>query len=127
MRFALPLLLSVSFAVIASSLAEHHESSEVNLEYNKTPKLPLIFTNTCDECQLIVKRIIEVAKDPSKLEELKMLLMVLCDETSYKEECRLFVGKLDYFIKQLLPHLVGIVCLKILTLIDAWLFANFNE
>uniref|UniRef100_A0A915MJT1 Saposin B-type domain-containing protein n=1 Tax=Meloidogyne javanica TaxID=6303 RepID=A0A915MJT1_MELJA len=45
------------------------------------------------------------AKDPTKLEELKLLLSALCDTTGYREECLLFVKRLDLFIDRLLPFL----------------------
>jgi hypothetical protein len=31
--------------------------------------------------------------------------MVLCHETSYETECKLFVGQLDKFLEELLPYL----------------------
>jgi hypothetical protein len=58
----------------------------------------------------IVKRIVEVATDPQKVAELKVLLSVLCHETSYEAECRLFVSKIDLFLDKLLPFLVGDFC-----------------
>ncbi|VDM54900.1 unnamed protein product [Angiostrongylus costaricensis] len=57
-----------------------------------------------DSLQL-VRRINEAAKDPEKLDELKMVLRVLCHETSYVDECRMFVSKLDVIVKKLEPYL----------------------
>jgi len=65
---------------------------------------PLIGT-TCDECQNIVERTRVALHDPAKLAELKALLGILCHETSYVEECRLFVSKLDVIIEKLEPYL----------------------
>lgn len=53
----------------------------------------------------IVKRFVEAAKDPAKMAELKTLLSFLCHETSYVDECRVFVSKLDIIIKKLEPWL----------------------
>jgi len=75
------------------------------LKSNKTPKAANLFTDTCDECQTIITRLVAVAKDPAKVAELKLLLSVLCRETSYEEECRLFVSKIDLFLEKLLPYL----------------------
>ncbi|KAL3103318.1 hypothetical protein niasHS_002504 [Heterodera schachtii] len=71
---------------------------------NKTPKT-VHWEDACDECQLIIKRVVNVATDPEKVAELKILLSALCQETSYVEECRLFVSKLDLFLGRLLPFL----------------------
>lgn len=61
--------------------------------------------STCDECQSLVKRFVEAAHDEAKMRELKMLLNVLCHETSYVDECRVFVANLDTLIKKLEPYL----------------------
>uniref|UniRef100_A0A8R1HS87 Saposin B-type domain-containing protein n=1 Tax=Caenorhabditis japonica TaxID=281687 RepID=A0A8R1HS87_CAEJA len=61
--------------------------------------------SSCDECQLVIKKIAEAAKDPKKLDELKIVLNMLCRETSYADECRLFVSQLDKFIDKLQPFL----------------------
>lgn len=53
-------------------------------------------------------RFTEAAKDPKKLAELKMLLNVLCHETSYVDECRVFVSNLDVIVKKLEPYLVSL-------------------
>uniref|UniRef100_A0A183CL76 Saposin B-type domain-containing protein n=1 Tax=Globodera pallida TaxID=36090 RepID=A0A183CL76_GLOPA len=73
-------------------------------DLNKTPK-SVRWADACDECQMIIKRIVDVATDPTKVAELKILLSALCQETSYVEECRLFVNKLDLFLDRLLPYL----------------------
>ncbi|CAI2350952.1 unnamed protein product [Caenorhabditis sp. 36 PRJEB53466] len=62
-------------------------------------------SNSCDECKLVIEKIAEAAKDPKKLEELKIVLGMLCRETSYADECRLFVSQLDKFIDKLQPYL----------------------
>ncbi|CAK5006265.1 unnamed protein product [Meloidogyne enterolobii] len=77
------------------------------LKINQTPKIGN-WTDACDECKIIINKIVEVAKDPTKLEELKLLLTAMCETTEYREECRLFVKKLDLFIDRLLPFLVGV-------------------
>lgn len=56
-----------------------------------------------------MKRFSDAAKDPKKLAELKMLLNVLCHETAYVDECRVFVSRLDVIVKKLEPFLVGSV------------------
>uniref|UniRef100_A0A914GU05 Saposin B-type domain-containing protein n=1 Tax=Globodera rostochiensis TaxID=31243 RepID=A0A914GU05_GLORO len=73
-------------------------------DLNKTPK-SVRWADACDECQMIIKRIVDVATDPTKVAELKLLLSALCQETSYVDECRLFVNKLDLFLDRLLPYL----------------------
>uniref|UniRef100_A0AC34QKK3 Saposin B-type domain-containing protein n=1 Tax=Panagrolaimus sp. JU765 TaxID=591449 RepID=A0AC34QKK3_9BILA len=80
-------------------------AKENSLKTNKTPKDLPQFSNVCDECQQIVKRFAEAAKDPAKMATLKELLTLMCHETSYEEECRVFVSKLDLFIDKLLPYL----------------------
>jgi saposin len=72
---------------------------------NRTPKTSVKFNSVCDECEEVIKRFKDVAKDPAKLAELKVILSVLCHETSYEEECRAFVSKLDLFIDRLLPYM----------------------
>ncbi|CAK5011659.1 unnamed protein product [Meloidogyne enterolobii] len=74
------------------------------LKINQTPKIGN-WTDACDECKIIINKIVEVAKDPTKLEELKLLLTALCDTTGYREECLMFVKRLDLFIDRLLPFL----------------------
>ncbi|KHN84247.1 Isocitrate dehydrogenase [NAD] subunit gamma 1, mitochondrial [Toxocara canis] len=78
------------------------------LKENKTPKdhpLTPTFTTACDECKMLVTRFAEAMKDPAKVAELKAILGFLCHETSYVEECKVFVSKLDYFIQRLEPYL----------------------
>uniref|UniRef100_A0A914N713 Saposin B-type domain-containing protein n=1 Tax=Meloidogyne incognita TaxID=6306 RepID=A0A914N713_MELIC len=74
------------------------------LKINQTPKIGN-WTDACDECKIIINKIVEVAKDPAKLEELKLLLSALCETTGYREECLIFVKRLDLFIDRLLPFL----------------------
>ncbi|KAI6239705.1 hypothetical protein M3Y99_00563400 [Aphelenchoides fujianensis] len=91
------LLASTSFAAI-----DDEKAALVN--ENRVPKAPA-FNSVCDECTTLIKRIVDVAQDPGKLAELKLLLSALCHETSYEEECRVFVSKLDFFIKEFLPYM----------------------
>jgi hypothetical protein len=72
---------------------------------NRTPKSKPLFSEACDECQTLITRLRDVAKDPAKMAELKLLLGMLCHEVSYEEECKLFVNKLDLFVNYLLPYL----------------------
>ncbi|KAH7698203.1 saposin precursor [Aphelenchoides avenae] len=96
------LLLLVSLAAsIALSVCHIHEATTSN----RTPKKAIVqFTNVCDECQDVIKKFADIGKDPAKLAELKVLLNLLCHETSYETECKAFVSKLDLFIDKLLPY-----------------------
>lgn len=67
----------------------------------------VIENSSCEECENVIKRISEAAKDPKKIEELKIVLGMMCRETSYADECRLFVSQLDKFIDKLQPFLVS--------------------
>ncbi|EPB80403.1 hypothetical protein ANCCEY_00500 [Ancylostoma ceylanicum] len=95
----------VLFAVVAACLAFDKESMLKHNKISKEPVAKVEITSTCDECQALVRRFSEAAKDPKKLAELKMLLNVLCHETSYVDECRVFVSKLDVIVKKLEPYL----------------------
>uniref|UniRef100_A0A1I8AH11 Saposin B-type domain-containing protein n=1 Tax=Steinernema glaseri TaxID=37863 RepID=A0A1I8AH11_9BILA len=80
------------------------------LNKNRTPKESFQtyvakYGSACDECQLLVKRFEEAAKDPAKMATLKGLLSLLCHETSYEEECKVIVSRLDLIIERLLPYL----------------------
>ncbi|KAK0397993.1 hypothetical protein QR680_002377 [Steinernema hermaphroditum] len=80
------------------------------LNKNRTPKESFQsyvakFGSACDECQLLVKRFEEAAKDPAKMATLKGILSLLCHETSYEEECKVVVSRLDLIIDRLLPYL----------------------
>uniref|UniRef100_A0A914C410 Saposin B-type domain-containing protein n=1 Tax=Acrobeloides nanus TaxID=290746 RepID=A0A914C410_9BILA len=77
------------------------------LKYNKTPKKQEVveWTSVCDECEQVVQKFAEAAKDPAKMIILKEMLTALCHETDYEEECKIFVSKLDLFIDKLLPYL----------------------
>lgn len=99
--------LLVLFLVGLAGLALAHvdDDREHLVNENRVPKMPA-FTSVCTECKTLIQRIVEVAQDPAKLAELKILLTALCHETSYEDECRVFVSKLDFFIKELLPYLV---------------------
>uniref|UniRef100_A0A915DAE8 Saposin B-type domain-containing protein n=1 Tax=Ditylenchus dipsaci TaxID=166011 RepID=A0A915DAE8_9BILA len=98
-RFVLAFLCVTALSSFANA------SYDSSLSSNRTPKQASIWTSACDECQIIIKRIVAVAKDPTKLGELKALLSLLCRETSYQEECRLFVSNIDRFIQELLPYM----------------------
>ncbi|CAG9535473.1 unnamed protein product [Cercopithifilaria johnstoni] len=83
---------------------------EFILKDNKTPKEIRIlqansFNGTCSECKMIIMRFAEAIKNPEKIAELKDLLRILCNETSYEDECRLVVNQLDHFIEKLQPYL----------------------
>ncbi|KAI6207030.1 hypothetical protein M3Y94_00983400 [Aphelenchoides besseyi] len=95
--FALLLLATVGLASI-------NDDKSMLLNDNRVPKTAN-FKSVCDECESLIKRIVDVAQDPGKLAELKILLSALCHETSYEEECRVFVSKIDFFIKELLPYM----------------------
>ncbi|WKY06034.1 hypothetical protein Q1695_006324 [Nippostrongylus brasiliensis] len=97
------------FVLLAAFAVCFAFDKESMLKHNKIGKEPVGAApealSTCDECQSLVKRFSEAAKDPSKLAELKMLLNVLCHETSYVDECRVFVSRLDVIIHKLEPYL----------------------
>ncbi|KJH49861.1 surfactant protein B [Dictyocaulus viviparus] len=96
---------TVLFALLAACSAFDKESM---LKHNKISNEPagiVSITSTCDECQKLVNRFKEAAEDPKKLAELKLLLNVFCHETSYVDECRMFVSRLDVIIKKLEPYL----------------------
>jgi len=97
-------LLSTSFLILLVAISTSAYYGP--LKENKTPKsVTAGWTDACDECQNIVKRIVQVATDPTKVAELKVLLSLLCRESSYEAECRLFVSKIDLFLEKLLPYL----------------------
>uniref|UniRef100_A0A0N5APH4 Saposin B-type domain-containing protein n=1 Tax=Syphacia muris TaxID=451379 RepID=A0A0N5APH4_9BILA len=79
------------------------------LKSNKTPKKPynknVENTAVCDECKVIITRFAAALEDPEKVNELKAILRMLCHETSYVEECKLFVSRLDYFIAHIQTYL----------------------
>jgi len=97
--FTAALLLATT---LVSARIEDDKTAMVN--ENRVPKSPS-FSSVCTECESLIKRVVEAAEDPTKLAELKILLGALCSETSYVDECRIFVSKLDLFIKELLPYL----------------------
>lgn len=103
MKFYSAILLAC-FALCASA---DLRSAANEVDSNRTPKTADLFSNACDECQMIVKRIAEIADDPTKIGELKMLLEVMCHEApkEYQTECHLFVAYVDKFIKELGPYL----------------------
>ncbi|KAI6175905.1 Saposin-like type B, 1 domain and Saposin B domain and Saposin-like domain-containing protein [Aphelenchoides bicaudatus] len=96
--------LLVLAALFAIAVAHINDDKTEMVNENRVPKMPT-FGSVCTECESLVKRIVEVADDPTKLAELKILLSALCHETSYEDECKVFVSKLDLFIKELLPYL----------------------
>ncbi|CAD5220410.1 unnamed protein product [Bursaphelenchus okinawaensis] len=98
----LVLLLSV---VVCLTYA-HIDHQQVLLKENRVPKIPHPqFGSVCGECESIINKIVAAAKDPAKLAELKLILSALCHETSYEEECHVFVSKLDLFLDKLLPYM----------------------
>jgi len=99
----LALLALVGATVCLASLPQAESSNE--LQTNKTPKSAHLFTDACTECQTIIQKLAEVAGDPEKVVELKAILNLLCHETSYETECKLFVSRLDLFLEKLLPYL----------------------
>lgn len=80
------------------------------------PKFGILFTRLSTECAekwntkhltiQLVARFDKALEDPEKVTELKAILRMLCHETSYVEECKVFVGRLDYFIEHIKPYLV---------------------
>jgi len=87
-------------------LAGNDLHKQAMIKENKTPKEAAPqFNSACDECKVIIDRFNEAIKDPAKLEELKMLLNMLCEQTSYAAECKLIVGRLDVIIAELKPFL----------------------
>ncbi|KAF7637546.1 hypothetical protein Mgra_00003063 [Meloidogyne graminicola] len=94
------LLFIITFIITCDYVIGYYGSMKIN----QTPKNES-WTDACDECKIIIHKIVEVAKDPAKLEELKLLLSAMCETTGYREECLLFVKKLDIFIDKLLPFL----------------------
>lgn len=100
------ILLTALLVPLCLAGTDPHKQSMI--KQNKTPKEAApAFNDACDECKLIINRFNEAVKDPAKLAELKMLLNMACEETSYARECKLIVGRLDVIIKELAPYLVG--------------------
>ncbi|CCD64009.1 Saposin B-type domain-containing protein [Caenorhabditis elegans] len=91
----------LTLAVLGSTLAY---SKQNMLDTNRV-QAEVIENSSCEECENVIKRISEAAKDPKKIEELKIVLGMMCRETSYADECRLFVSQLDKFIDKLQPFL----------------------
>lgn len=91
-------------AVLLLVIGEKHNM----LKENKTPKdswKKLSKSPVCDECKVIITRFSQAIEDPEKINELKAILRMLCHETSYVEECKLFVNRLDYFIQHIKQYL----------------------
>ncbi|CAD6194812.1 unnamed protein product [Caenorhabditis auriculariae] len=106
----------MKFLILASTLfvATFAFQKSAMLESNRVSENKPVGTS-CDECQSLVKRFSDAAKDPKKVQELKMLLNILCHETSYVDECRMFVSKLEIFLDKLQPWLADAkaVCAKV--------------
>jgi len=99
-------LIVMVVLLVPMCLAGTDPHKEAMIKANKTPKQAVApYNNACDECKLIVTRFNEAAKDPSKMDELKNLLTMLCDTTSYARECKLLVSRLDLIVKELEPYL----------------------
>ncbi|EGT48761.1 CBN-SPP-10 protein [Caenorhabditis brenneri] len=94
--------LILALALFATTALAYSKQSM--LESNRVMS-DAIQSSSCDECQLVVKKFSDAAQDPKKIEELKIVLGMMCRETSYAEECRLFVSQLDKFIDKLQPYL----------------------
>jgi len=90
---------------------------ETMLEQNKTPKLmsQASSPSSCDECKTLVRRFADALKDPVKLAELKTVLSLMCDETSWVDECKLFVSKLEIIASRIGPFIrdATVVCQKL--------------
>lgn len=74
----LALLIALCVAAVNASI---NDDRDTMVNENRIPKTPT-FSSVCTECEAIIKRIVEVAADPTKLAELKILLSALCHETS---------------------------------------------
>ncbi|KAK6051446.1 hypothetical protein COOONC_11047 [Cooperia oncophora] len=79
----------VLLAVVAACYAFDKESMLKHNKISKEPVGSVDMPSTCEECKSLVHRFSEAAKDPQKLAELKIMLNVLCHETSYVDECRM--------------------------------------
>jgi hypothetical protein len=102
----LPLIAVLALLGVTACLASLPTAeTDSELRTNKTPKSAHLFTDACTECQAIIQKLAEVAGDPQKVMELKAILNLLCHETSYESECKLFVSRLDLFLEKLLPYL----------------------
>ncbi|CAI4221047.1 unnamed protein product [Auanema sp. JU1783] len=64
-----------------------------------------LISSTCEECEGLVKRFVLASHDEQKMREFKLLLSALCHETSYVEECKVFVANIDKVIHKLEPYL----------------------
>jgi len=102
----LPLIAVVALLGVTMCLASLPTAeTDSELRTNKTPKSAHLFTDACTECQTIIHLLAEVAGATEKVMELKAILNLLCHETSYESECKLFVSRLDLFLEKLLPYL----------------------
>jgi hypothetical protein len=104
------------FLLLLPLLAASHKLSM--LKDNKTPKQTGCASSSndaCAECKTVVTRFADAVKDPAKVIELKALLEMLCTQTSYVDECKMFVSNLDKFIKVIEPYLSDpqAVCTKL--------------
>jgi hypothetical protein len=98
--------------VLVSMVSSHRENM---LDQNKTPKDSSSNSpSSCDECKMLVRRFADVLKDPVKLAELKTVLSLMCDETSWVDECKMFVSKIEIFAAKLGPFIgdATVVCQK---------------
>jgi len=100
-------LILLTALLVPMCLAGLDSHKQAMIKDNKTPKeaAPADFNNACDECKVVVTEFKEAMKDPAKMAELKNLLSVLCDSTSYPRECKFFVGRLDEIVKELAPYM----------------------
>lgn len=99
-------LIVLTALIVPLCLAGNDPHKQAMIKENRTPKeIAPQFNGACDECKLIVDRFSEAVKDPVKLAELKNLLSLMCETTSYVRECKLIVGRLDVIVKELAPYL----------------------
>lgn len=100
-------LIVIAALLVPLCLAGTDPHKHAMIKENKTPKeaAPAEFNSACDECKLILTRFNEACKDPAKMAELKMLLNMACEETSYARECKMLVSRLDIIVKELGPYL----------------------
>lgn len=99
-------LIVLAALLVPLCLAGTDPHKHAMIKENKTPKEAAPAMNSaCDECKLILTRFNEAVKDPAKLAELKMLLNMACEETSYARECKMLVSRLDVIVQELAPYL----------------------
>jgi saposin len=116
-------LILVSIGVISGRV--HHRSGanavgknpnkHYLLKHNRIPKERVVdegppeasLFDACAECKTLVQEIDTIIDDQSKIEEMKMILNLVCDAlpSEYKDECKNLVQNLDVLIHKLRPLL----------------------